>query len=297
MKNFYENDKSGKKKKFIYMVNNYPLITEDILNWAKENNLYGLPFDELSYLKYYGLNKVPLDEKGYKRFKSWNKGYSKLGKYKSLEEKFILNDIDKFKNMLINNNYRKQNNGGYITQIITNNYLLYYELKNKFNNDIPIRQKVNMLLNDINEIPKCKICNKNTKARVTHAEFRETCSEKCRRILESNYKSYTIVVDSENIKVQGYERYVIPLLINKYGRDDILIGHENNPIEYYYNGKNRLYYPDVYIKSENKIIEVKSTFSFKYDKDKNLAKRDGCILKSFNFEFHIWDKNKIKIIK
>lgn len=138
---------------------------------------------------------------------------------------------------------------------------------------------------------------KETKARLTHLQFRETCSEKCRRTLEGNYKSYEIIVNNEKIKVQGYERYIVPLIIEKYGRKNVLIGNEIDPIEYQFKDKIKLYYPDIYVKSENKIIEVKSTYSFKYDKEKNLAKRDGCILKSFNFEFQIWDKNKIKIIK
>ena len=56
------------------------------------------------------------------------------------------------------------------------------------------------------------------------------------------------------------------------------------------------YYPDIFVKSENKIIEVKSTRTFELDRKKNLCKRDGCISKGYNFNFYIWHKGKIKII-
>ena len=47
---FFKNDKSGKKKKYIYMSVHYPDITNNILEWSKDNKIYGLPFDELTYL-------------------------------------------------------------------------------------------------------------------------------------------------------------------------------------------------------------------------------------------------------
>jgi hypothetical protein len=163
MNKFYENDKSGKKKKFSYMIINHPIITNEILNWAKINNLYGLPFDELTYLKYLNLTEVPNDHNGFKVFKSWTKGYSINGKYKNIEDKFIPNNINDYKLKLSDNEIKKQFDGGFITQQILNNYIFYFELLKRYDNKIPLRQMVYMFLNNINKIPKCKICLKRLK--------------------------------------------------------------------------------------------------------------------------------------
>jgi len=53
------------------------------------------------------------------------------------------------------------------------------------------------------------------------------------------------------------------------------------------NSKTRRYYPDIYIKSENKIIEVKSDYTMKQHKNINLLKRQACLDKGLQFEFMI----------
>jgi hypothetical protein len=295
MKKIYENDKSGNKKKFSYMIENYPNFTNEIIDFSKKNNLYGLPFDELSYLYYNNLENVPSDEFGYKSFKGWSKGYSKRGKFKKLEEKFIESNLENFKDNISNEDFEKQKKGGFLTQKISNNYIFYEQINKKYLDAIYWRQKVNMFINGLEEVPSCKVCKNKTIPRKTHGEFRETCSEVCRRILEGSYKSYEIKYNEEIIKVQGYERYVLPELLKKYDRKNLKIGFENKGILYKFEGKNRLYIPDVYIISENKIIEVKSTYTFKLDKKKNLAKREQCIKEGYYFDFYIWDKGKIII--
>lgn len=296
MEKFYLNDKSGKKKKYDYMIKNHPKITLDILNWAKEKNIYGLPFDELSFLKYHNYDSVPKDSYGFKLFKGWSKGYSKRGKYKNITDKFIQDDLEKFKDNISEEDLINQKKSGKLSQIIMNNYIFVNLLDIKYPKNIPYRQKINMFLYNITEIPKCEICKKDSLVRLTHGEFRKTCSEKCRRELESNYKKYVIKVNGEKINVQGYERYVVPKLIEIYGRENLKIGFENDFIEYKMDDKLKKYFPDIFIKSENKIIEVKSTYTLKLDLEKNLIKRDSCIEKGYEFNFYIWDKGKIKII-
>lgn len=296
MKNFYSDDKSGKKKKYGYMITHHPHITKEILDWAKKRNLYGIPFEELSYLKFYNMESIPLDKNGYKHFNGWSKGYNKNGSIINIENIYIETDLIKFKNSLTEEQLKSQKKCGTISQIIQNNYILAEKVDQLFDNSIPRRQKIDMFLNGIEEIPNCSVCGKTCLSRLTHREFRKTCSEKCRRELEGSFKSYVLEIGNEKIKVQGYERFVIPILIEKYGRPDLKIGFENKPIQYSMNGKLKDYYPDIYVKSENRIIEVKSIRTFEIDKEKNLCKRDGCILKGYNFNFYIWDKGKIKII-
>jgi len=59
---------------------------------------------------------------------------------------------------------------------------------------------------------------------------------------------------------------------------------------YEFEGKTRRYYPDIYIISENKIIEVKSKYTYESDLDNNIAKMNATVLNGMSFEFMILDK-------
>lgn len=94
------------------------------------------------------------------------------------------------------------------------------------------------------------------------------------------------------IRVQGYEPRVLTKLVIEYNEDDIIVGVQNiiNEIgffHYEYENTNHRYYPDIYIKSENQVIEVKSTYTFNKEKEKNLLKRDSVLNKNINFKFVI----------
>ena len=98
------------------------------------------------------------------------------------------------------------------------------------------------------------------------------------------------------IKVQGYEKYGIELLLNKYQDSDILssvsdINREIGIINYFYLNKKRKYYPDFYIKSHNKIYEVKSIWTYKSNIEKNILKKAACENLGILFEFLIFDSN------
>jgi hypothetical protein len=57
------------------------------------------------------------------------------------------------------------------------------------------------------------------------------------------------------------------------------------------------HYPDIYIKSENKIIEVKSIRTFELHKDKVLLKRKSAIELGFLYELWIYDSKRNKLVK
>jgi hypothetical protein len=61
-------------------------------------------------------------------------------------------------------------------------------------------------------------------------------------------------------------------------------------IRYFYDGKTRSYFPDFYYRPLNLIIEIKSTYTYESNIDKNLAKRNAAIKAGFDFIFII-DKN------
>lgn len=94
------------------------------------------------------------------------------------------------------------------------------------------------------------------------------------------------------VRVQGYEPRVLANLINDYDESDIIVGvqsiiDEIGFFHYEYEGGTHRYYPDIYIKSENQVIEVKSTYTFNREKEKNLLKRDSVLNKNINFKFII----------
>ena len=101
------------------------------------------------------------------------------------------------------------------------------------------------------------------------------------------------------VKVQGYEPWAIDSLFKEgYKESDILIGNkdiEEKIGQIWYmkeNGKKSRYLPDIYIISENKIVEVKSTWTYKSKKDNIFLKRQSCLNYGFNFEFMVFNGKK-----
>jgi hypothetical protein len=108
------------------------------------------------------------------------------------------------------------------------------------------------------------------------------------------YKKKQIKFPSGRIEsVQGYEPQAINELLSLgYDENDIVISNKDieesvGKIFYIDSEKKRRYYPDIYIKSENKIIEVKSKYTFESHKTINKLKEKACIDLGFNFEFKI----------
>jgi hypothetical protein len=102
------------------------------------------------------------------------------------------------------------------------------------------------------------------------------------------YKSFELP-SGKIIKIQGYEDKAITELLESYTEEEIITSKKSVPkIKYHFNGKDRVYYPDIYIPKDNKIYEVKSTYTYKADLEKNLVKREACIKQGFSFEFKIY---------
>lgn len=87
---------------------------------------------------------------------------------------------------------------------------------------------------------------------------------------------------SSNLKYQG--SYELDFIEKYYNR---LIIEKTNPIQYKLNENNHYYHPDFYLPEYNLIVEVKSSYTYEYDLDKNLAKKEYSIKGGFNFLFII----------
>lgn len=108
------------------------------------------------------------------------------------------------------------------------------------------------------------------------------------------YKKYTM--PSGKIRnVQGFEPYALDELLKLYSEDQIVSERKYIPrIPYVYNTQQKYYFPDIFIPHENKIIEVKSTWTYELEKDKNIQKFNATKRKGYNFECWIYDYKGIK---
>ena len=100
-----------------------------------------------------------------------------------------------------------------------------------------------------------------------------------------------IMPSGKEVKCQGYEPFALDVLIKRFDEDDIDV-HPDFVIPYIHNGKNRRYLPDIYIKSINTIIEVKSTWTYEKDLEVNKLKEKACISQGYNFKFIIFNSKK-----
>jgi len=93
------------------------------------------------------------------------------------------------------------------------------------------------------------------------------------------------------IEVQGYEPQMLDVLFEQgYKEEDLVIQQRKEMPEIWYytsDQKKHRYYPDIFIISENKIIEVKSEYTYDVNLEINLLKQQACLDAGYKFEFKI----------
>ena len=106
-----------------------------------------------------------------------------------------------------------------------------------------------------------------------------------------NLKDFTFP-SGTTIQVQGYEDLALKILLEeKYKEDDIITSRTLMPtFSYAVKNKVRKYLPDIFIKSENKIIEVKSNRTFNVQRVQNMLKALSVRKAGYDFEFWIFYK-------
>ena len=84
-------------------------------------------------------------------------------------------------------------------------------------------------------------------------------------------RNLLITPSGKKIFLQGYEVNGYNILISEgYLEEDILYKKVDMPkIMYNFDSKERRYYPDFYIKSENLVVEVKCKYTYEVEKEKN----------------------------
>lgn len=124
--------------------------------------------------------------------------------------------------------------------------------------------------------------------------------------LETSYRKKIFVFPSGRAeKIQGYEGFALwELLDSNCPEEDIIVSNKDmetytGKIWYFdiYDKKNKKYYPDIYIKSENKIIEVKCDYTYNSGYSRNILKKNACLSLGIAFEFWIYDAKGLKTVR
>ncbi len=100
------------------------------------------------------------------------------------------------------------------------------------------------------------------------------------------------------VKYQGYENLALDELVQIYEEGCICIGRSNIPsIDYYIDEKKHVYFPGFYIKSENKIIEVKSEWTIKLLRANIEEKAQATVKPGYSYEIWVYNDKKVKVEK
>lgn len=188
-----------------------------------------------------------------------------------------------------------------------------------FNNREQAKITVNALygVNSISQIESVKIKKKKTKLdKYGDENYNNTEKRKQTCLIKYNVehvKQNTDIQDKSSknsyklkeynlpsgkmVKIQGYENLTLDILLKTFDENNILITNKEiekqiGQIWYEKDGKQHRYYPDLYIKSINKIVETKSAWTYEKQLQENILKKERCLNMGLNFEFMIFDSKK-----
>jgi len=123
-------------------------------------------------------------------------------------------------------------------------------------------------------------------------------AEHAEKISKNSYliKNY-ILKSGKEIKVQGYEPFALDELIQTFAEDDIITGCSNVPTIAYVDIKNkhRKHFPDIFIPSQNKCIEVKSTWTLGKGEDSIFLKQIAGKQLGYNYEIWVYNQKGEKV--
>ena len=113
----------------------------------------------------------------------------------------------------------------------------------------------------------------------------EKCSKNAYKLKEYIYPSGAI------IKMQGYEHFALDELLQESTEHDIVTGVKNVPEIWYEDeqGKRHRYYVDIFIPSQNRCVEVKSTWTFQ--KKQHIVYLKQQASKDAGYKCEIWIYN------
>ena len=103
------------------------------------------------------------------------------------------------------------------------------------------------------------------------------------------YKSFEMPSGAVR-KVQGYEPFALNILVKVYEEEQIKTDRKDVPrVQYEVDGKKKYHFPDIFIPHENKLIEVKSTWTLNCKTDNIKLKKKACEKRGFLYEIWCFD--------
>lgn len=110
-------------------------------------------------------------------------------------------------------------------------------------------------------------------------------------------------IGSRTLSLQGYEPFAIDYMIrHKKVKGSSIFSGKDVPTIYYEDPvrrKQRRHYPDFFIKNQNRLVEVKSDWTFRIGLDTLIAKRSAAIAAGYKYSVLVFDKtgNRINVSK
>lgn len=96
------------------------------------------------------------------------------------------------------------------------------------------------------------------------------------------------------VYVQGFETSALKDLLKIYTEEEICVGADVPSIKYFHE-VGRTYHPDIYIPSENLLIEVKSKWTFELHHELNIKKFQASVMAGYKFEMWIYNKKEERL--
>jgi hypothetical protein len=145
------------------------------------------------------------------------------------------------------------------------------------------------------QIKKFKDKSKETNQKNYGCDYHSQNAEYQEKMIKKSFKTKDYTMPNNTIiKVQGYEPWALDKLFQDGIQvDDIVTNKTHVPLIWYtMDKKKHRYFCDIFVKSQNKIIEVKSDYTYSRNVDVNMGKAKTCLDKGYLFEFWVFDKNK-----
>lgn len=213
-----------------------------------------------------------------------------------IKQKRIDTNIERFgtENALQNAEILAKRKNTNLERYGTEEVLSLHEIQDKIKNTmIEIYGAANPLQCTIIKGKKDKTCEERygDKDIMKNAEIFE-------KVVKNSYKKKFYTLPSGKIiQYQGYENVALDNLLITLKEDDITNDVKLMPkIIYKFNDKQHRYYPDIYIASQKRIIEVKSNYTYNKQLDQNICKKLQAISDGYQFEFWICNKKAIERI-
>lgn len=223
-------------------------------------------------------------------------GVDNPSKFEEFKNNMLKTKIKKYNINLKKNITEEERNNILLDKYGTVNFRSSEIVKNKIKNTCIEKYGVEHIskLNSVKELKKQNSIEKYG------CEYPIQFPEIAQKACKSKYKQKVFEFPSgKQVLVQGYEPFALKDLIDneKINENDILVGCKNVPEIWYYdkNGKKHRHYVDIYIESQNRCIEIKSTWTVKHENV--FIKKYAAENLGFKYEILVYNEKGIIIEK